>query len=368
MDLADFKAALDEHAIVAITDARGRITYANDKFCLISKYPREELLGQDHRLINSGHHPKEFFREMWVTIANGRVWKGEIKNRAKDGSFYWVNTTIVPFLGDNGKPIRFIAIRADITERKRNEEQLLSQEIIAAREKERKQLSAGLHHDVGSLAVGMTALFDVIENDLRSGQSKAALAWVKRTRYLFAKSVVSLKQLAVQLRPPELDVLGLPAALRQHFSQITKHRGTRIHFRETLGGSSVPEDLVTTLFRVAQEALTNAITHGHAKRVDVDLRATKEEITLTIRDNGTGFDPSRPRTRETSQLGLRVMREMAAAVRGAFTLASGRGEGTTVRVSLPLATTVAGRQKTAARGQTARSAGRGSRPQQGSRA
>lgn len=126
-EVAFQKFALDRAAIVAVTDRCGVITYANDKFCEISKYSRKELVGQTHSLVKSNYHPPTFFQDIWSTISSGKVWQGEIKNRAKDGSFYWVDSTIVPFLDSEEKPFQYLAIRFDITKSKQAQEELHKQ-------------------------------------------------------------------------------------------------------------------------------------------------------------------------------------------------------------------------------------------------
>jgi len=124
-ELKEYKHALDVSSIVAITDSKGIIIHANENFCSISKYSKEELLGQNHNILNSNYHPQSFFIDLWKTISMGKIWKGDVKNLAKDGTYYWVDTTIIPFLDENNKPFQYLAIRNDITQKKRMELKLL---------------------------------------------------------------------------------------------------------------------------------------------------------------------------------------------------------------------------------------------------
>lgn len=160
--LQEMQYALDQSAIVAATDQTGRITYVNDKFCEISQYSRQELIGQDHRLINSAYHSKEFIRDLWRTIAQGRVWRGELRNRAKDGSIYWVDTTIVPFLDEHGKPWQYLAIRSDITPRKAAQQKLEDEASLT----QLGRLSAVVAHEVRNPLAALKGSLQVLAKRL----------------------------------------------------------------------------------------------------------------------------------------------------------------------------------------------------------
>jgi two-component system CheB/CheR fusion protein len=337
--LEQLRHALDAAAIVAVTDQRGIITDVNDKFCEISKYSREELLGQDHRIVNSGYHPAEFMRELWRTIARGRVWRGEICNRAKDGSFYWVDTTIVPFCDARGKPRQYLAIRSEITQRKAAEARLAEQAALA----QLGELAAVVAHEVRNPLAGLRGALEVLRPRLGDGRPERDVvqAMIDRIDVLNAKVNDILRFARPQA--PSLAAVHLEPLCREAVQSA----------RAAIGGAAPELVLAVEPLAVHGDAemlraallnlLLNACQSG-ADRIEVTASASGGECRIAVRDNGSGipqdvaarvFEAFYTTKKSGTGLGLPIVKRLTELQGGRVSLRAREGGGTVAELTFP---------------------------------
>jgi two-component system CheB/CheR fusion protein len=350
-ELEAFRYALDQSAIVATTDVSGAITHANDKFCEISGYSREELLGQDHRLINSAFHPKEFIRDLWRTIAAGRVWRGELRNRAKDGSFYWVDTTIVPFLDDRGKPYRYVAVRYDITARKLAEQQLVEQASLARL----GEMAAVVAHEVRNPLAGLRGALQILSQRLGDQRTEygVIIEMIKRLDVLNER-VNDLLRYA-KPRTPQLGHVPL-RSLMESTVALLRRDPTMEMLEVVIDGPDVSARGDVELLReVFLNLLLNA---GQAMEGRGTVRAEIQggrTAAVRIVDQGPGmlpavrekvFEPFFTTKRAGTGLGLAIVRRLVDLQNGAVAVEHSSPEGTCIVVTLPGAPASAGHVRT----------------------
>ncbi len=341
-NLADTNFALDQAAIVAVTDVRGRITYVNEKFCEISQYSRGELLGQDHRLINSGYHSKEFIRDLWQTISHGQIWRGEIRNRAKDGTFYWVDTTIVPFLDERGKPYQYMAIRYDITERKRSEALLREQEALARL----GEMAAVVAHEVKNPLAGIRGALQVIGGRMAESSRDRAIVGDIVARLDSLNEIVH--DLLVFARPREVKpapvslaelVEGTAALLRKDPAYAT------VDVQITGARPTIQADAEQLQVVFLNLLLNAAQASGTGGEVRVDISSADGFSRVRIVDHGPGiapevrdriFEPFFTTKHRGTGLGLPTAKRVIERHHGTIEFACPAGGGTVVTVTLPI--------------------------------
>ncbi|WP_073371290.1 PAS domain-containing protein [Flavobacterium fluvii] len=296
-EISDYKYALEESAIIAITDQKGFITHVNDNFCKISKYSREELIGQDHRIINSGHHSKEFIKELWGTIAKGKVWKGEIKNEAKDGSAYWVDTTIVPFLNEYGKPYQYVAIRSDITKRKNGEEELNRYaNTLEIANRQLVDFTNIVSHNLRGPMVSISAFLEFLkETDDKEDQKELIENMTNTINHLNAVFEELIETVQVkQDTEIKLDEIVLKEAMDKvllGFEIQTKLHNANIHFDfDEAPVVKYPHKYLDSLLL---NLISNAFKYKSPTRppvIKVKSEAKNGNIVLSVSDNGLGID------------------------------------------------------------------------------
>lgn len=337
MDLSEnWSLVLVENArhSIYLTDREGTIQYVNPAFEEMTGYSREDVLGKNPSILQSGQHSDEFYEELWSTILDGDVWHSEIINQRKNGEIYHADQTISPITDESGCIKGFVAINVDITERK--EKRNFIEQIYDRLDDEHKRISRELHDQLGhKLLYSLMQMRILKKNDDGPNPPQK----IQEVIDILEDSINQVRELTSVIRPLSLDAQTLSDALESHASKVSEQHGVNVQL-ETVGvpdPEGVSSKLKQALYRIAQEGVLNAIEHGNADQITLLLSGAGDRLSLLLEDNGTGFE-----VEELSQapleekIGIVGMRERVQLLGGSFDLESSPGHGTQVKVEVPL--------------------------------
>ncbi len=357
-ELTAYKEALDEHALVSRTDARGRISYANDKFCEISGYDLADLIGKDHRILNSGHHSREFMTELWRTIRDKQIWHGTIKNRAKDGQFYWVESTIVPILNKQGDICEYISIRTCVPEL-----QIAKDEAEAAN-RAKSDFLATMSHEIRTPMNGVLGAAEILQKMELTPEMRRYVDVIVNSGGLLMSllnDILDLSKLRAGKSPLEETDFRLSEIVKSVTSvHSLKAAEKNIKFDAVIetGVSDCRSGDPHKLTQILHNLLSNAIKFTEDGLVQLTISNAGEEgahgepIMITVSDTGIGMtedhvanvfspfvqaDSSTTRKFGGTGLGLAIVKNIVDNMSGEISVESAPGAGTTFRIKLPFA-------------------------------
>ncbi len=342
----DLRNALNQAALVSITDTKGKISFVNNKFCEIAKYNEDELIGQDHRIINSGHHSKDFMKNLWNTLKDGKIWKGEIKNKAKDGSYYWVYTTIIPFIKKHKKPYQYLSIRFVITNEKESERKLLEQNL------ELEHFAYIVSHDLKAPLRGIDSLANFIEVDLKDNNEDLVfsnLAMLKGRIHRMEDLIEGILDYSkigmVESRKEEINI-------NQLISEIIETQNIPKRFEiKIINSFPTILGIKSQFIQLFSNLISNGIKHNNKDQglIVLDYWEHDNGHEFSIKDNGPGipekyhdkifmvFQTLEARDiNESTGIGLSIVKKIIDKLNGTIRVESSNDKGTKFIIWLPL--------------------------------
>jgi two-component system CheB/CheR fusion protein len=335
---------------------QGKVLYISPTLQKVWERKRKEIYDDEKTSLDLIHKDdrKSVDRALRMFLKGKGDYSIEFRVIQGDGSFRWAWTRRFSIKNKAAKVYSGAGLAIDITDRKMVEEKLkqkqyaleaserelknFSQEILSIREKEKKKLSSVLHDEVGCMAIALDSALNSIKVEIDNSNIKKALNATKKSRSLLRKFVLRLRKIAVDLRPPDLNIVGLPNALKEYFSKIEECENLRIKLHTDKNWRNVDDNTEIKIYRIIQEALNNIIKHAKANAVKVNLRLQGNNIKLSICDDGKGFDVEKNlMSANKKRIGILGMRELAESLNGTFIINSAPGKGTEISVTIPSA-------------------------------
>jgi len=359
-EIQDLKYALDKTAIVAITNKKGEIIAVNDKFCEISKYARHEILGNTHNIINSDYHSRTFWKGLWQTIGSGQTWVGEIRNRAKDGSYYWVHTSIIPFLDDMGKPIQYIAIRTDITQRKKMETDLRKAKKEAEQNaKIKENFLANMSHEIRTPMNGVFGFARLLlQTDINQTQRNYLESIYSSAENLLTvvNDILDISKIESGTYTIKTEDFNLQKVIKDTLSILqlaAKEKGLKLGW--TISDDFPPNTILLgdpkRLAQIIINLVGNAIKFTKEGYVDLSVFKKDQKLYVEVTDTGIGIPPNKQATifdsftqvenyqtreHDGTGLGLAICKKLVLLMGSDIWLQSTAGEGATFSFYIPL--------------------------------